>query len=267
MEPGTGLGILGTLIGSRELIVKLLGPTADYLGEGLKTWTQKRSENLGRIFNNAIQKTGEKLNIEGQVPPRVLKGILDEGSFCDDPLTAEYFGGILAASRSGISRDDRGKTFIELLTRLSAYQIRAHFVFYQVVKNLYNGKELHFTLGEDRNKAQTFIPMPILAGSMGIEGEEGKKFAGILDHVIYGLQKEKLIEENFVYGNLNTIQKFFKSATDNGVIFTPSYPGVELFLWGYGRSDLDVNNFLEMENSFKIPNEISIVEGSLPTTE
>lgn len=46
MKPGTGLTILGTAVGSAKLVEKLLGPTADYLGEGLRQWTEKRVENV-----------------------------------------------------------------------------------------------------------------------------------------------------------------------------------------------------------------------------
>jgi hypothetical protein len=50
MEPATGLTILGTAVGSAKVIEKMLGPTADYLGTGLKDWTEKAGRNVGRIF-------------------------------------------------------------------------------------------------------------------------------------------------------------------------------------------------------------------------
>jgi hypothetical protein len=87
MGAGTGLTILGAALGSAKLAEKLLGPTADYLGQGLKHWTEKRVTNIQNIFRIAANRLGEDLDKEDAVPPRVLKGILDEGSFCDDPLT------------------------------------------------------------------------------------------------------------------------------------------------------------------------------------
>src|SRR3990167_4792547 len=102
MDVGTGLA----LFGSAKFIEKLLGPTADYLGEGIKDWAKKQKENVGNIFLNAQKKLGDKIETEGMVSPKVLKGILNEGSFCEDFLAVEYFGGVLASSRSGISRDD-----------------------------------------------------------------------------------------------------------------------------------------------------------------
>src|SRR6266567_7917518 len=122
MEPATGLTILGTAVGSAKIVEKLLGPTAEYLGDGLKSWTEKRVENTKRIFQHATKLLGDRIETAGGVPPKVLKGILDEGSFCDDELSAEYFGGVLASSRSGVSRDDRGAAFIALLGRLTTYE-------------------------------------------------------------------------------------------------------------------------------------------------
>src|SRR6266496_693093 len=118
MEPASGIAILGTAIGSAKIVEKLLGPTADYLGTGLRSWTEKRVENTRRIFTHAAKLLGDRLESPGSVPPKVLKGILDDGSFCDDELSAEYFGGVLASSRTGVSRDDRGASFTALLGRL-----------------------------------------------------------------------------------------------------------------------------------------------------
>ena len=62
MDAGSGLAILGSTIGGAKIIEKLLGPTAEYLGEGLKSWTSKRVQNVGRIFKNAQTKLGERID-------------------------------------------------------------------------------------------------------------------------------------------------------------------------------------------------------------
>lgn len=266
VDPGTGLTILGGAIGSAKLLEKMLGPTADYIGEGVKTWTEKRVENVKRIFQIGVDRLGEKIEQPGSIPPKILRGIVNEGSFCEDQLTAEYFGGILAASRSGINRDDRGVTFITLLSRLSTYQIRAHYVFYQIVKTVLNGKPLHLTLAEERNKAQVYIPFQVFDEGLAITEDEVTKYQALLDHVIFGLGKEELIVPGeFAYGSIETMRKFFPAAPGSGVVFKPSVLGVELFLWGHGRSDLDINEFLNIENSFDVSQEVSIPSGSTGT--
>src|SRR4051812_25084796 len=120
MDLGTGLSILGAAAGSAQVVEKILGPTAEYLGNNLRDWTQRGVENVGRIFQTAQRKLGSKIESEGSVPPKVLKNILQEGAFCEDKLSTEYFGGVLASSRSEVSRDDRGAAFASLVGRLSS---------------------------------------------------------------------------------------------------------------------------------------------------
>ena len=94
MDIGTGLSVLG----SASILKKLLGPTADYVGDELKEITRMRVENLKQIFANATKKVGDGIDKPGAVPPKVLYGILSEGSFCDDLFVGEYMGGVLASS-------------------------------------------------------------------------------------------------------------------------------------------------------------------------
>src|SRR5213595_3176893 len=103
-DPNTGLAVLGAAIGTKDLIVKVLGPTAEYLGGGLKDWTQRRVANLARTFSAAARKLPESPSPDEAVPPRVLRAVMNDASFAEDPVMAEYFGGVLASSRSGVSR-------------------------------------------------------------------------------------------------------------------------------------------------------------------
>ena len=57
-EPTTlGLAALAAYLG-KDGVAKILGPTADYLGDQLKVFTQKRIDNVGKIFSNAEKKAG-----------------------------------------------------------------------------------------------------------------------------------------------------------------------------------------------------------------
>lgn len=66
-----GAGALAAYLG-KDGLQKLLGPTADYLGQGLRDFTQRRFETIGRIFQNAQSKVGERLEKPGEVP-RLLR--------------------------------------------------------------------------------------------------------------------------------------------------------------------------------------------------
>ena len=112
-DPATILGPSTILVGAgvyvtQDLLLRLLGPTFHYLGDELQQFVEKRKEKVGKIFLNAEKKLGSKLDNPGQVSPKVLRTILNEGSFSDYEIAVEYFGGVLASSRSEIGRDDRG---------------------------------------------------------------------------------------------------------------------------------------------------------------
>lgn len=105
IDPGTAAIVASSLLLAKEPLNKLLGPTLDYFGKELGSFAKKRTENIGRIFQKAIKKLGSKIDEPGQIHPKLLKSLILDGSFCDDELTAEYYGGVLASSRSGVNRD------------------------------------------------------------------------------------------------------------------------------------------------------------------
>ena len=44
MDPGTGLTLLGGALGSVKVVEKILGPTADYLGAGMRDWDRAEGQ-------------------------------------------------------------------------------------------------------------------------------------------------------------------------------------------------------------------------------
>ncbi|MBO8129619.1 MAG: hypothetical protein H0Z39_10590 [Peptococcaceae bacterium] len=255
MDLGTGLAIFG----AAELVNKLLGPTAEYIGEGIKNVAEKRINNIKNIFSYAIKKLGNKLETNGAVPPKVLRGVLNEGSFCDDQLSAEYFGGVLASSRSEIPRDDIGATFVALLGRLSTYQIRSHYIFYTIIKQLFDGSELNIGIDKDLEKMRVYIPISTYIVAMEFGEKENVNL--ITEHVIYGLRKEQLLGHMFAIGSKESLPKYFGETMEPGLIIEPSGLGVELYLWAHGNSDLPMKSFLDPNNRFQIENTVTIKPG------
>jgi len=259
VDPGTGLTVLGGALGSKDLVVKILGPTADYLGAGLANWTERAVENTGRVFQKAAKKLGNKLEDPGTVPPKVLKGILENAPFCNDELGAEYFGGVLASSRSGTERDDRGAAFIALLGRLSTYQIRSHFFFYKIIRMLYQGLAENVGVHEGREKLETFVPMNAYAIAMELGKNENLYM--ILTHVTFGLSREALIGREFLFGSPESLRSLYYNADVNGLLFMPSALGIELFLWVHGKRDLNLNTLLDPEIDIAVDIQISTGPG------
>lgn len=249
MELGSGLAVLGSALGSAKLVEKMLGPTAEYIGAGLKNWTEHRVNNVANIFAKAKAKLGDRIDEPGAISPRVLKGVLDEGSFCDDPLMAEYFGGVLASSRSRVNRDDRGVTWASVVARLSAYQVRSHFLVYRTIYDRFAGQNFQFNI-EDRKKLSILLPFSTYCKSMDFAKDETAQLGTLLNHAFFGLSKEKLIEP-FIYGNAEKLKKHvsedFNPPDEGGIWVTPSVLGVELFLWAHGQGNLPISALLHLE--------------------
>lgn len=250
IEGSTQLGLAYVLLNS-ELSKRVLGPTSDYLGDELKLFTQKRINNIKRIFENA----DKKMNVEkGSVPPKVLRSIINEGSYCDDDLSVEYFGGLLASSKSEISRDDRGTYYASMVMNLSAYQIRTHYIFYHTVKELFDGTELNIGIERERKKMIVYMPMDEYSAAMDFAEKEDKNT--IVAHSIVGLIKESLLDKYYAIIGSDVIKEFSDEIEKPGVVFQPSSIGVELFIWAHGRKDLSVQEFFNPENKFKFADEI-----------
>jgi hypothetical protein len=245
VDPGTGLTILGGAMGSAKLIEKILGPTAEYLGGGLRDWTERSLKNVRRIFERAAERLGNGVDAPGAVPPKVLKGILEEGPFCDDDLAAEYYGGVLASSRSEVGRDDRGAALISLLGRLTNYEIRSHFYFYKAMRLLFEGLDVNIGVTEGRVQLRMFVPMDEYVAALEFSDQED--LAPILSHVMFGLSREALIEEGFYYGDADSLRGRYPQADRPGILVGPSALGVELFLWAHGQGHHAIHDFLDTD--------------------
>lgn len=257
-EPITtvGLGAVAAYLG-KDGIQKLLGPTADYLGQGLRDFTQKRAQTIGQIFQNAEQKLGEKLETPGEVPPKVLKAVLDEGSFSNDALAVEYLGGILASSRTEHGRDDRGARIAKVTDSLSTYQLRTHYLIYATVRALFANRGLALNM-EGRPKMQFFIPFSGYLAAMDFSEVEQLQFSSLLSHIFFGLHGDNLLEGDWRYGDKDSIAKMYTGATEGGIVCQPSALGGELFLWAFGHADKPLDYLFSPDFS-------PVVEG-LPTS-
>ena len=247
MEVGSGLAIFG----SAKLIEKLLGPTCEYLGQNIQQLTKKMHDNIAKIFINAESKLGDRINQEGKVPPKVLKSIIENGAWCEEELQCEYFGGVLASSRCSISRDDRGAYLSNLVSELSSYQIRMHYLIYSEINQLFSDKEFNVCEQAIRNKLEIFIPLSTYLEAFDYSEEELKRVFELTPHILFGLSNAGLIENNFQYGPQESLKKKYPDANSYGIIVQPSQRGVELFMWAYGRGFEPLTSFFGSSKKFK----------------
>jgi hypothetical protein len=183
------LEVIGGAIVSAKVVEKLLGPTADYIGNGIHEFAKKRVETVQKVFKKGAQKLGDRIDTSGVVPPRILAGVLNEGSYRDDDLSCEYYGGVLASSRTEIPRDDRAAVLLSLVSRLSTYQLRAHYTVYRVFYELFSGSNLLVTDGRNLSKFRTFIPETTF--SVAMELGSGEEPNAVLGHVFFWTRERR----------------------------------------------------------------------------
>lgn len=229
------------------LLTRLLGPSADVLGDALSRWTERRVRNVGRILEKAEEKAEGR---EGLASPRIAHRLLEEGSFCDDSLMADYFSGVLAASVSPGGADDSGVGWAALIGTMSSLQVRAHFLFYREWALLLTGRS-GIELGQtsDRNRtrlvadATDFVRAMthVSADAVGASVRPGNASAprvldvtGMLSHTLTGLHRQGLLD-SYGWGDPATLQKSLRvDVTRTSVSGTMTLPGIELFGWAQG---------------------------------
>lgn len=246
MDPGTGLTILGTAIGGAKVLEKVLGPTADYIGTGLREFTERRVENITNILKVTKRLLGDDIDEPGQVPPKMLKLLLDDGSFCDDPLAAEYFGGIVASSRTVDNRDDRAVALAAMVGRLSNFQIRCHYVFYRVLRGVLRGPRVNTQKRSDLKRAKTFIPINVFCDAM--EWKPSTSLKTLMPHVLNGMVRELLIEDcSWGRTDVFALSQNTEGVINRpGVVFVPTTSGIELFIAAHGHKNSPVADFLDL---------------------
>lgn len=155
----TGFATLAASHLLRESVTRLVAPTADYLGTELRELTETQCQRLRRILNSAERKCGDRLREDGAVNALVFKKIVDDGRFCSDTLSAEYYGGLLAASRNRKGDDDANVPFTAMINRMSSDQLHGHWILYTMLFNLmHNQRDLNLYILAHRKQATLYIP-------------------------------------------------------------------------------------------------------------
>ena len=248
VDPVTTLGAGLTVLASKDLLTKLLGPSADYLGGEMKTFVEKSHVNLESIFRAAIEKLGPLANEPGEVSARILKHVIDEGRFCEDPFVVEYLGGILASSRGEASRDDRGTFYLNEITSLSSYQIRTHYLVYASIVRAGNPTKQDTSYWFEENSLSVVIPEAGYVDAMEYTAEE--KSDQISYHSFLGLGMRGLCERGTKVKTPPSSHPDF----DQPYRFVwPTRYGYELFLWGLGLGKVRATSYFDLEPNHILP--------------
>ena len=250
VEPITtvGLGVVGAYL-AKDLLIKLLGPAADYLGGGLHDLVKTRAETLNKIFVSAAQKLGDKIEEPGAVPPKILKGIIADGSFATDEIEIEYFAGILAASRTSDGQNDRGVRALKTIQSLSSDQIRTHYIVYSCILGQYSGNQTNINEVTQANKLEIFLGAEEYLTEMHVYSPDGKSYSSdmlveTISHCLFGLADEALISSNLMWGPEEHMKKQKNWVKRSGIVVAPTRSGFELFRLGLGENQSTTTSIL-----------------------
>ena len=225
---------------SDGLVKRILGPTADLMGSDLANWYENRSNRILEIADSAERKLGRKLDEDGSVPSRLVAMILGEGSYCDDQLMVEYLGGVLASSRTHDGRDDRGSRWVGLITSLSSYEIRLHYLLYSAAMQMYVEKGLEISWGDTSaypaGDVSTVFDFADIVECMEFSSSESA--SEILPESMFALDSESLITDWYILPKHNFVNRQLKVPWDAALGFQPTPRGIQLFMWAQGIGPL-----------------------------
>jgi hypothetical protein len=221
-------------------IEKILGPVFGEIGEdvkGLYVWGRDK------IIQVAVRKV-KNIDDGARANLRVARDVFWNGSYTDEAICAEYFGGILAASRSQDGKDDIGVFYVDIIKSLSSGQLKVHYILYRSLNKLLisdeNKKNLNPAQQSVLQGSKLYIPL------VGVLEQFGKEDPAA---VLHGLNAKGLIG----YFQCDNHE------LDDGLIvpylsITPTSLGVQLFAiannmfpeW-HKYSTLDFGDFPDME--------------------
>jgi hypothetical protein len=225
-----------------SLLARVLGPSADAVGEDLRTYTEYRARNVARIVERADAKSRSR-GAGTRVNPRVAHVLLADGSYCDDELMANYLGGVLAGSRTPDGLDDRAVAWSKVITSLSSLQIRAHYLLYREWAARLRVIAV-YDLGVDAVRIQATMEVSSTEFAKLLVAESDVEDNDAMSHAIGGLARVGLLDAKFLYnGEL--------------VRVIPSIMGLELYGWAQGLPGLSPRSFASKAELFDL-------EGAIP---
>lgn len=206
---------------------KLLGGALDEAGDAVARLAHYRFGNAQKIIGNAAE--GVDLDVPGEVHPRVLISVLEEGSTIDDPVMQGYLSGMLRASRTPSGDDDRAVYYMHLIASMTANQTRLHHGVYTAVAGA--ERPARKQIGVDDLEFCVLAPTESVAAILAVHSDETGQ--GTVGEAVVGLHREQLVG-NYAVGEAEILGEVGVSVDKNSMLVTPSAIGALLFLWGRG---------------------------------
>lgn len=243
MEIETGIALAGGAVASKDTLLKVLGPTADYVGNELKNLVQRCNVNLSDVFNSSLRKGAEQA--KGSVDARTAKSIFDDAAYCDDELIKDYYGGLLCGAKTE-NGDDAALSYVSILKGMSRVQVKTHFLIYAKLHKTLAGSIKSITIEEERSRVRLIID---LDRYLAFIDHNEAEWEPIVNHVASGLLRADLIGAFYQYGSPDFINSRFPElkVKSPSLVVCPSILGAELFLWGAGIRNPNPNLLVRLD--------------------
>lgn len=180
-------------------------------------WEERIKSRLKRTRFAADRAAGDRVLDPSD---RVAHKAFIEAAFNDDELMADYLGGVIAASGP---TDDRGSTVVAQIGRLSARQLRLHYIIYRAVHQLWPRNAAPVNLYNEAHTPR--LMLRTATDLLPALGESGMDVATD----IYVLHRENLIHGRWDHKIHEAGDPVFHALS-----IAASASGAELFLWGHG---------------------------------
>jgi len=167
-----------------SVIENVLGPTSKEIGQDMQNLYKKGRELI-------LLKSFRKLKSpdDGKIANlRVARDVFWNGSFTDEAICAEYFGGILAASRTEDGRDDSGVFYVDIIKSMSSGQLKMHYIIYRMLNKALVANENKKTLnpGQENELHGEKLFFPLLDIMDQFKNED-------IGAILHGLHAKNLI--------------------------------------------------------------------------
>lgn len=206
-------------------IKKVLGPTFDSLGKDLQEGYKKTKE---KIFTGAEKKLRPDQK-DGKANLRIAWDIITQATFTESEIGAEYFGGILAASKSLDGKDDTGIYYLQIAKSLSSKQLYLHYILYRSFNKLLLEDEttraLNVGMGTELSRKKVyFFTEELIELGVNIDTD----FQGLAANNLIN-QDWSLIEETFKDPISEIEQKIYRA------YFVPTTLGIQMMAIAQNR--------------------------------
>lgn len=228
---------------SNGVISRLLGPTADVMGEQLRAryvrWTNAR-----KVVDRAAERVD--LTQDGGISHRVVEKVLNEAQAADNVFLSEYLSGVLASARSKAASDDSAVPWTALVGRLSSDDLALHWSLYRGVQEsrVKSDEEFWDHLGEQRlveaNSLLLALGWDLLQESVqrATECFYSLQREGLIEDLSHGAGKYLRNDVSYTRGAVLDESKFYWT-------FRPTERGVSLLIRALGFSGKWMGEFFQ----------------------